>query len=230
MSSYQAEHNISRESDNEGASGHSEQERGRRHITLNDAIEQFIQGRGDRYTFGTANVEDQDMRRQMIESLFSYIAPERSGNGEHGTPAGTTQVNDTLFTNMMQSLLGSPNTMLAFSDGDFNSEKAGGVDTNFVDTLDRVAINELPSDARCPICTNEFRNDKYPLIVRLPCDSRHCFDLECISPWLKLNRTCPLCREDVTTIRKRKLEKLVKQAEQSNQEEEGNADDWMMYG
>jgi hypothetical protein len=43
--------------------------------------------------------------------------------------------------------------------------------------------------------------DEYPLVVRLPCDDRHLFDLECIRPWLKLNPTCPLDRK---TLAKRK--------------------------
>ncbi|QDS72268.1 hypothetical protein FKW77_006331 [Venturia effusa] len=52
-----------------------------------------------------------------------------------------------------------------------------GVPDSFLVDLDRVAKNE------------------YPLVVRLPCDDRHLFDLECIRPWLKLNPTCPLDRK-----------------------------------
>jgi hypothetical protein len=29
----------------------------------------------------------------------------------------------------------------------------------------------------------------------LPCHKDHIFDLECITPWLKLNPTCPLDRQ-----------------------------------
>ena len=39
--------------------------------------------------------------------------------------------------------------------------------------------------------------DKYPLVVRLPCHDTHVFDLECISPWLKVHTTCPLDRTDL---------------------------------
>jgi hypothetical protein len=38
--------------------------------------------------------------------------------------------------------------------------------------------------------------DPYPLVVRLPCHPDHKFDLDCIRPWLKLNSTCPLDRQD----------------------------------
>lgn len=37
--------------------------------------------------------------------------------------------------------------------------------------------------------------DPYPLVVRLPCHDDHVFDLECITPWLKLNDSCPLDRK-----------------------------------
>ncbi|TID20683.1 hypothetical protein E6O75_ATG05447 [Venturia nashicola] len=60
--------------------------------------------------------------------------------------------------------------------------------------------------------------DEYPLVVRLPCDDRHLFDLECIRPWLKLNPTCPLDRKV-----------LVKKKEpppQDDDEEEEDYDDY----
>ena len=66
----------------------------------------------------------------------------------------------------------------------------------------------------CPICGNPFLegmvlsilsgafaltriSDEYPLVVRLPCNKNHMFDLECIAPWLKLHATCPLDRKDI---------------------------------
>lgn len=39
--------------------------------------------------------------------------------------------------------------------------------------------------------------DPYPLVVELPCNTNHRFDLDCIRPWLKLNSTCPLDRKDL---------------------------------
>ena len=40
--------------------------------------------------------------------------------------------------------------------------------------------------------------DPYPLVVRLPCHKDHIFDLECITPWLKVNSTCPMDRIEMT--------------------------------
>lgn len=43
----------------------------------------------------------------------------------------------------------------------------------------------------------DTKPDKYPLVVQLPCHKDHCFDLDCIGPWLKLNSTCPLDRKEL---------------------------------
>lgn len=56
--------------------------------------------------------------------------------------------------------------------------------------------------------------DSHPLVVRLPCHKDHLFDLECIQPWLKLNPTCPLDRQEL--LRK----KVVPPPVQDDDEEE----------
>lgn len=50
--------------------------------------------------------------------------------------------------------------------------------------------------------TNPPLTDEYPLVVRLPCNKNHLFDLECIAPWLKLHATCPLDRKDLVQEKK----------------------------
>lgn len=73
----------------------------------------------------------------------------------------------------------------------------------------------------CPICSNPFLEDEYPLVVRLPCNPKHMFDLECIAPWLKLHATCPMDRKDIS-----KKAPPKKQAEkQEEEEEDGEWDD-----
>lgn len=80
-----------------------------------------------------------------------------------------------------------------------------GVDQAFLDTLDRVPKKSLKKSDLCPICGSLFLDDEYPLVVQLPCSSKvpHKFDLDCIAPWLKMNGTCPMDRDD---LRKRKIE------------------------
>ncbi|KAI9757833.1 MAG: hypothetical protein M1815_006137 [Lichina confinis] len=72
-----------------------------------------------------------------------------------------------------------------------------GCSQDFLDALDRVPKKTLKPTDTCPICNTAFLDDKYPLVVRLPCHDTHVFDLECISPWLKVHTTCPLDRTDL---------------------------------
>lgn len=87
---------------------------------------------------------------------------------------------------------------LSASVSPFEEESGGsqGVTQEFLDRLDRVSKKSLKPDDACPICTSKFLDDKYPLVVNLPCNIKHRFDLECVGPWLKLHATCPLCRTD----------------------------------
>lgn len=89
--------------------------------------------------------------------------------------------------------------------------------------LERVPRKLLKKDDSCPICSSPFLDDKYPLVVRLPCHKDHMFDLECIQPWLKLNTTCPLDRID---LEKKKEPQASKPADDSEDEDDGT----LMYG
>ncbi|KAF2397010.1 hypothetical protein EJ06DRAFT_533725 [Trichodelitschia bisporula] len=72
-----------------------------------------------------------------------------------------------------------------------------GVSDEWLNDLDRVPKKSLKPDESCPICSNPFLEDEYPLVVRLPCHPDHKFDLECIRPWLKVHPTCPLDRKEL---------------------------------
>lgn len=87
-----------------------------------------------------------------------------------------------------------------------------GVSQTFLDSLDRVPKKKLAESDSCAICSTPYLDDKYPLVVRLPCDPRHHFDLECVGPWLKLHATCPLCRKNL-------LEKKQIPVEEDSEEE-----------
>lgn len=86
--------------------------------------------------------------------------------------------------------------------------------------MERVPKKSLKKGMDCPICSNPFLDDKYPLVVRLPCNPKHMFDLECIAPWLRLHATCPMDRKDVS--RKEPVKKVEKDVEE---EEDGEWDD-----
>ena len=99
---------------------------------------------------------------------------------------------------------------------------ADGLPYRYPTELERVPRKLLQKTMDCPICSNPFLDDPYPLVVRLPCSPKHMFDLECIAPWLKLQATCPLDRKDVSGRKKKEVEEP--KAEEAD-EEEGEWDD-----
>ncbi|KAM0439839.1 hypothetical protein ACHAPT_000936 [Fusarium lateritium] len=93
-----------------------------------------------------------------------------------------------------------------------------GVSQEFVDSLDRVNRKTLDKDDDCAICKVPYLEDEYCLVVELPCNGAHRFDLECVGPWLRSKGTCPMCRQEVG---KKKEVPVVEDSE----EEDGD----MMY-
>lgn len=77
-------------------------------------------------------------------------------------------------------------------------EAVRGVRQEFLDGLERVSRKKLGADETCPICAEKFLDDKYCLVVELPCHQSHKYDLECVGPWLQSKGCCPLCRKDFT--------------------------------
>lgn len=116
-----------------------------------------------------------------VPALFANLAQALQNHDEG--------VNNPLMARMIAQLLGEASA----------HESPQGVKQEFLDTLDRVPKSSLKVDDACPICATPYLDDKYPLVVSLKC--RHRFDLECITPWLKLHTTCPMCRADVQTRR-----------------------------
>lgn len=93
--------------------------------------------------------------------------------------------------------------------------KIAGVPQSFLDGLERVPKRALRKGDVCPICNEEFLEDAYPLVVQLPCHESHCFDLECVGPWLRLQGTCPMDRKEMV-----KKKEVVKVEEEEDEEED----------
>jgi hypothetical protein len=54
-------------------------------------------------------------------------------------------------------------------------------------------IEKMNSDNNCSICQCSYIKDEEARL--LPCT--HIFHKNCIDGWLKNNKTCPLCRENI---------------------------------
>lgn len=121
---------------------------------------------------------------------------------------------------------------------ELNFKTSEGVDDEFLDSLERVDVASLPELADCPICTNKFCDNEFPLLVKLPCrvqnDSKkeHIFDMDCIAPWLKMHSTCPLCRFDVKNVAQTRKTRLEEETRLVNAEldEDDEEDNWELYG
>ncbi|KAK3037312.1 hypothetical protein RJ639_032074 [Escallonia herrerae] len=71
-----------------------------------------------------------------------------------------------------------------------------GLDESTIESYAKVVVGEsrrLPgtNDITCPICLSEY-NAKDTLRCIPEC--QHCFHADCIDEWLRMNYTCPLCR------------------------------------
>ncbi|KAM0072282.1 putative transcription factor C2H2 family [Helianthus debilis subsp. tardiflorus] len=72
-------------------------------------------------------------------------------------------------------------------------------DQNAVVGLDQAVINSYPKVpyskdlevVSCAICLCEYKEAE---MLRMLPDCKHCFHLTCVDAWLKLNATCPVCR------------------------------------
>ncbi|KAL3452588.1 hypothetical protein BJX65DRAFT_303407 [Aspergillus insuetus] len=142
------------------------------------------------------------IREQLANQADNPILPEADNtSAEHG---------DDLLQEMIQILLQRV---------DRPPKEVEGVSEEFCDGLDRVPRSSLKPSQSCPICSNPFLDDKYPLVVRLPCHPTHLFDLECVRPWLRLRGTCPLDRTDFAQQLREKAEARKKAVEEDDEEE-----------
>ncbi|GAA0142875.1 hypothetical protein LIER_42742 [Lithospermum erythrorhizon] len=65
------------------------------------------------------------------------------------------------------------------------SKKLGNSNTTNVNVIDQT------NETTCPICLCEYKESE---MLRMLPDCKHCFHVTCIDAWLKLNGSCPVCR------------------------------------
>ncbi|KAL4464074.1 hypothetical protein ABPG74_006011 [Tetrahymena malaccensis] len=80
-------------------------------------------------------------------------------------------------------------------------KQKNGVSENIFDKITTMKIGN--TSQTCSICYNGFEKDE--IIKKLPC--KHIFHLSCIKPWLKKQKTCPNCRDDICESLKQQQEK-----------------------
>ncbi|XVF73033.1 hypothetical protein PTKIN_Ptkin12aG0169000 [Pterospermum kingtungense] len=81
-----------------------------------------------------------------------------------------------------------------------------GLDESTIESYQKLVLGESrripgPNDSTCPICLSEYLSKD---TIRCIPECKHCFHAECIDKWLRMNTTCPVCRnspsaEDATS-------------------------------
>ncbi|KAI6697812.1 hypothetical protein NL676_017931 [Syzygium grande] len=71
-----------------------------------------------------------------------------------------------------------------------------GLDVVVIESYPKIVLGESkrlpkPDDSTCPICLSDYQ-PKETLKTIPQCN--HCFHVDCIDEWLRLNATCPVCR------------------------------------
>ena len=71
-----------------------------------------------------------------------------------------------------------------------------GLDESTIESYEQVVLGESkrvpgPNDGVCWICLAEYNSKE---TVKCIPECKHCFHAECIDEWLRMNSTCPVCR------------------------------------
>ncbi|PHU09733.1 hypothetical protein BC332_21593 [Capsicum chinense] len=77
-----------------------------------------------------------------------------------------------------------------------------GLDDSTIESYTKVVLGESrrvpgPNHGTCPICLADYHPKE---TVRCIPECEHCFHAECIDEWLKINGTCPVCRNNPSPV------------------------------
>lgn len=78
--------------------------------------------------------------------------------------------------------------------------KPRGASQDLIDSIPLEKFSAETSETSCAVCLSDF--DEHSMLRRLPCG--HSFHSACVDKWLKQNKTCPLCVQDVETLSQQK--------------------------
>lgn len=71
-----------------------------------------------------------------------------------------------------------------------------GASQDLIDSIPVEQFSAETSEVSCAVCLSDF--EKQDMLRRLPC--KHSFHSACVDKWLKQNKVCPLCVQDVEVM------------------------------
>ncbi|KAK7389886.1 hypothetical protein VNO78_25182 [Psophocarpus tetragonolobus] len=85
-----------------------------------------------------------------------------------------------------------PRVIFVAEDDHHHNDLASGLDQAVINSYPKFPyLKEAGYDPTCSICLCEYKDSE---MLRMMPECRHYFHLCCLDPWLKLNGSCPVCR------------------------------------
>lgn len=76
------------------------------------------------------------------------------------------------------------------SDAEAGAARVVGLDESTIQSYRKIVVDK--NESSCPICLAEYIAGE---IAKCMPECQHCFHIDCVDKWLKLNTTCPVCRK-----------------------------------
>ncbi|XP_065865064.1 putative RING-H2 finger protein ATL69 [Euphorbia lathyris] len=119
--------------------------------------------------------------------LASYACIRVKGNATTRSDNGDDNEDDDIYR-LSSSFVGGA--------GSLESIIVMGLDEPVIKSYPKMVIGESrrlprPNNGPCSICLSDYQAKD---IIRYIPDCHHCFHADCIDEWLRMNATCPLCR------------------------------------
>lgn len=143
----------------------------------------------------------------MITGLeeFSWSAQEEEGGeGDHPAAAGAPAQSTEPTAAPVASLASSAGATEVRSRRGAPAASRTQTGTTATTTSSAPAATTTPAAAAaedngakpvCAVCLGTYVAGER--VTRLPCHTKHIFHTQCVIPWLRRNRACPLCQVDI---------------------------------
>ncbi|KAG0009886.1 hypothetical protein BGZ80_001969 [Entomortierella chlamydospora] len=133
----------------------------------------------------------------MTPSIVVSGDTAESHSGEHEDHPASVAVDIEQAIDLSDGIITAfPEGHMPFAASMDDTENNNNMEPEHLSPEERELANRISTT--CPICLCEYEDLEE--LRRLPCD--HYFHKECVDEWLKLKRTCPLCKCDVSRKRR----------------------------
>lgn len=138
------------------------------------------------------------------DDINTIIFRARIGLNNDDENSENTDIIDAITDNIISNILGSPGSYVIINREPFQHEENPPVEQNIIDKLNHFKMEKKNSFKngkeeklefpKCTICLMEISEGMD--CISMPC--QHFFHDNCVTHWLKIHNTCPLCRFELS--------------------------------